>query len=322
MIDSKNESSDEQNRSPEQTRLYVSQLPRLVLEDALQTGIDQTIAHALECKIVQTNAQTNYALVTFLKSDEEMVLSREWECCGLKLQFQKDSPKEFKIFIRGLTGLTEEDIRKFFGQYGKVTQVMTRGYHGNSKGFGFVVFEDGTKAQTLIRTRVRIGNNLVWVDHAKSQETIRRYHQDQARKAIMANQTPNSNILEPYNSRGSSPYSNNDHISNTPKDTLQYFEDQLNAVNQKIQALQLKRDYFENMVHLKLMQAGRGDQKQDVQLNFRTTNHNSAQMMTSKVNVIPMEMPTHATNYSFMNAHNTNIYDEAKKIRKVSASTF
>ncbi|KZT51400.1 RNA-binding domain-containing protein [Calocera cornea HHB12733] len=66
-----------------------------------------------------------------------------------RLEHQKTQ----KLFIGGLApSVTSESMREFFSQFGTVidSTVMVDRESGRSKGFGFVTFEDGQGAETLV----------------------------------------------------------------------------------------------------------------------------------------------------------------------------
>lgn len=57
-----------------------------------------------------------------------------------------------KIFVSGIKEETEEELRKYFGQYGNILdiQIITNRETGQRKGFGFIEFDNSDSVDKAV----------------------------------------------------------------------------------------------------------------------------------------------------------------------------
>jgi len=107
---------------------------------------------------------------------------------GRKIEAKRAIPKRDmeksgkKLFVGGIPiSLTATDFKKFFEQFGAVTdaQVMTERESGRSRGFGFVTFQDDETMEKVLVTQHSIQGKPVEVKRAepkKSRKTTTPYY--------------------------------------------------------------------------------------------------------------------------------------------------
>ncbi|KAF8961588.1 hypothetical protein BDZ97DRAFT_1190178 [Flammula alnicola] len=113
------------------------------------------------CTIMRDAAGTSrgFAFLTFEDPNAvDLVVNREHALDGKTIDPKRAIPREehlrnTRYFVGGLSPSTTPDsMRQFFAEYGKVVDatVMLDRESGRSKGFGFVTFEDASKADQLV----------------------------------------------------------------------------------------------------------------------------------------------------------------------------
>lgn len=68
-----------------------------------------------------------------------------------------------KLFIGGLRdNITEDDLKKYFGNYGNIVEavVMKEKDSAKSRGFGFVTFDDYDPVDKIIRKLLKCFNKI------------------------------------------------------------------------------------------------------------------------------------------------------------------
>jgi len=76
-------------------------------------------------------------------------------------------PKSKSVFVGNLGSSTEEDLKSFFESCGEIARVKIVSYQGQSKGFGFVEFENSESVENAIqKSGESIGDRSIKVDYA------------------------------------------------------------------------------------------------------------------------------------------------------------
>lgn len=156
----------------------------------LDTSIDNKALHdtfaafgtVLSCKLAtDTNGQSRgYGFVQFeqeeaaqnaIKQLNGMLINDKQVYVGLFVRRQErertnGSPKFTNVYVKNLSETTtDEDLKNIFGNYGPITSaVIMRDANGNSRGFGFINFQNPEDASAAVENLngTTLGDDKVW----------------------------------------------------------------------------------------------------------------------------------------------------------------
>lgn len=195
--------------------IYAS-IPKYLSDSDIDKILLKNIGAVVRCDVLETNSwneATKSIFVDILEKDLKIELPAIVTIHDYEIKFFNKDEKDLKIFIRNILGLKEEEINDAFSQFGTVKEIITRGNNNRCKGFGFVVF-DGIprEAIKIIRTNLKIRDQMIWVDSARSVEEMKRnrdYYTSNNNNNISNNNSNNRSNSNPSNNFPNCPFSPN-----------------------------------------------------------------------------------------------------------------
>jgi len=153
-------------------------------EKDVRTSIE-TIAHVVEINLIRYRHQTQNRGFGFItvdnEADAEKLTTQEVKIEGKRVdiykaqtkdEILKEKPNDRKLFVGGMSDcISDEALRKFFGQYGTlrkgyvIREIQTK----KSKGFGFIEYEDPKIAKLVYEIgRFNFGQSIIEVKKMQS----------------------------------------------------------------------------------------------------------------------------------------------------------
>jgi len=167
-------------------KLFVGGLSWQTTEDGLQRYLESLSLEVERVLIMRdklTGRSRGFGFVILKQQDMlDKAVNGTLQLDGRKIEAKRAIPKRDmeksgrKVFVGGIPiSLTAADFRKFFEQFGPVTdaQVMTERESGRSRGFGFVTFGDDETLEKVLAQQHSIQGKPVEVKRAETKKVER-----------------------------------------------------------------------------------------------------------------------------------------------------
>jgi len=167
-------------------KLFVGGLSWQTTEDGLQRYLESLSLEVERVLIMRdklTGRSRGFGFVILKQQDMlDKAVNGTLQLDGRKIEAKRAIPKRDmeksgrKVFVGGIPiSLTAADFRKFFEQFGPVTdaQVMTERESGRSRGFGFVTFGDDETLEKVLAQQHSIQGKPVEVKRAEPKKVER-----------------------------------------------------------------------------------------------------------------------------------------------------
>ncbi|KAJ8905822.1 hypothetical protein NDN08_002327 [Rhodosorus marinus] len=187
----------EEDPDSKQGKVFIGGLSWETNEDSLKDYFEK-FGKLIDCVIMrdrQTGKPRGFGFVTFAEeADAKAAVQERHELDGREVEAKLAVPRSEsnaannaprptkKIFVGGLPhDIRSEDFKDFFTKYGAVedAQVMIDHRTGNSRGFGFVTFQDEDATENVLgrgsnTTKIDINGKMVEVKRAESRNALSR----------------------------------------------------------------------------------------------------------------------------------------------------
>lgn len=101
-----------------------------------------------------------------LKSKPHFILNKQIECKfanETNINSNVKNNKKYEIFVGGLPlKCKEKDLRDYFSKFGSPIDVIIKRNAGQSRGYGFLVFENSKSVETITKAKHKILNS--WIE--------------------------------------------------------------------------------------------------------------------------------------------------------------
>lgn len=99
-----------------------------------------------------------------MKTKPHYILNKQIECKIAK-EFENSSSHSstnYEVFVGDLPlSCTDDDLVKYFSNFGLISKCSIQKIHGKSRGFGFVSFDNLNSVENVIRKKHKICNTLI-----------------------------------------------------------------------------------------------------------------------------------------------------------------